>query len=35
MRFFVDTNILIDFVCDREGFSHDADKLFALGSMGL
>lgn len=34
MRVFVDTNILIDFVCNREGFSDDADKLFALGSMG-
>lgn len=34
MRVFVDTNILIDFVCDREGFSEEADRLFALGSMG-
>lgn len=34
MRIFIDTNILIDFVCDREGFADDANKLFALGSMG-
>ena len=31
MRVFIDTNILIDFVVNREGFSEDADKLFALG----
>lgn len=34
MRVFVDTNILIDFVCKRIGFSDDADNLFALGYMG-
>ena len=26
MRVFIDTNILIDFVVNREGFSEDADK---------
>ena len=30
MRVFIDTNILIDFVANREGFSVDADKLFTL-----
>ena len=34
MRVFIDTNILIDFVVNREGFSEDADKLFALGITG-
>ena len=34
MRVFVDTNVLIDFVANREGFSEDADKLFALGITG-
>ena len=34
MRVFIDTNILIDFVANREGFSEDADKLFALGVTG-
>ena len=34
MRVFIDTNILIDFVVNREGFSDDADKLFALGITG-
>ena len=33
MRVFIDTNILIDFVANREGFSEDADKLFALGIL--
>lgn len=31
---FIDTNILIDFVANRDGFSEDADKLFALGVTG-
>ena len=34
MRVFIDTNILIDFVVNREGFSEAADKLFALGITG-
>ena len=34
MRVFIDTNILIDFVADREGFSDDADSIFALGVAG-
>ena len=34
MRVFIDTNVLIDFVTNREGFSEDADKLFALGITG-
>ena len=34
MRAFIDTNILIDFVANRDGFSDDADKLFALGVTG-
>ena len=34
MRVFIDTNILIDFVVNRKGFSEDADKLFALGITG-
>ena len=33
MRVFIDTNILIDFVVNREGFSEDAYKLFALGIL--
>lgn len=34
MRVYVDTNILIDFVCKREEFFTDAQKLFALGYTG-
>ena len=34
MRVFIDTNILIDFVADGEGFSDDADSIFALGVAG-
>ena len=34
MRVFIDTNILIDFVVNREGLSEDADKLFAIGITG-
>lgn len=34
MKIFVDTNVLIDFVCDRAGFAEEADSLFALGFMG-
>ena len=34
MRVLIDTNILIDFVADREGFSDDADSIFALGVAG-
>ena len=33
MRVFIDTNILIDFVANRKGFSEDADKLFTLGIL--
>ena len=34
MRVFVDTNILIDFVCNRQGFSEAAERLFAYGCVG-
>lgn len=34
MKAFIDTNILIDFACDREGFAEEADKLFAYGCLG-
>lgn len=34
MRVFVDTNILVDLICLREGFAENAQKLFALGYMG-
>jgi predicted nucleic acid-binding protein len=34
MRVFIDTNVLIDFVCERDGFSDKANELFALGFMG-
>lgn len=34
MRVYLDTNILIDFVCKREPFYEDAKSLFALGSIG-
>lgn len=30
MRIFIDTNVLIDFVCQRESFSHEASILFDL-----
>lgn len=33
MKVFVDTNILIDLVCSREGFVENAQHLFALGYM--
>lgn len=34
MRLFVDTNILVDFVCRREPFDGDAKRLFAHGYIG-
>lgn len=34
MRVFVDTNILIDYVCKRSGFVDDAYDLFTLGHIG-
>ncbi len=34
MKVFIDTNILIDFVCGREPFAEDAKKLFAYGYLG-
>lgn len=30
MIVFVDTNVLLDLICQREGFQEDADHLFAL-----
>lgn len=34
MKVFVDTNVLIDFVCQRGEFADSANRLIALGSMG-
>lgn len=34
MRVCVDTNVLIDFVCQRDVFAEPANKLMALGCMG-
>lgn len=34
MRVYVDTNILLDFVCNRQPFAEDAKKLFAHGYIG-
>ena len=34
MRVYVDTNILIDFVCQRAPFAESANRLVALGYMG-
>ncbi len=34
MKVYVDTNVLVDFVCNRQGFVEDAKKLFAHGYMG-
>lgn len=34
MRVFVDTNVLIDFVCQRGDFAESANRLIALGCMG-
>lgn len=34
MTVFVDTNVLIDFVCKRDNFYDNAKKLFALGYIG-
>ena len=34
MKVFLDTNILIDFVCKRNGFYEEAKKIFALGYLG-
>jgi predicted nucleic acid-binding protein len=34
MKVFIDTNVLIDFVCDRQGFAEAANEIFALGYMG-
>lgn len=34
MKVYVDTNILVDLVCERVGFVEKAQSLFALGYMG-
>lgn len=34
MKVFLDTNILIDFVCKRQPFYNDAKRVFALGNIG-
>ena len=34
MKVFLDTNILIDFVCKRGEFYEEAKKIFALGYIG-
>ena len=34
MKVYVDTNVLIDFVCQRVDFAASANRLMALGSMG-
>lgn len=34
MRVFVDTNVLIDFVCQRGNFAEQANSLITLGFMG-
>lgn len=34
MKVFVDTNILVDFVCNRQSFAEDAKKLFAHACIG-
>ena len=34
MKVYVDTNVLVDFVCNRQPFSEDAKKLFAHGYIG-
>lgn len=34
MKVFVDTNVLVDFVCRREPFANDAKRLFAHGYIG-
>ena len=34
MKVFVDTNILVDFVCNRQSFAEDAERLFAHACVG-
>ena len=34
MKVYVDTNILIDFVCQRGDFASSANRLIALGNIG-
>ena len=34
MKVHVDTNVLVDFVCNRQGFVDEAKKFFAHGYMG-
>lgn len=34
MKVFVDTNVLIDYVCQRGEFAEPANRLIALGSIG-
>lgn len=34
MRVYVDTNILIDYVCQRKDFADAANRLVALGYIG-
>lgn len=33
MKVYVDTNVLVDFVCNRQGFVEEVKKLFAHGYM--
>lgn len=33
-RLFLDTNILVDLICNREPFVQEAEKIFALANMG-
>jgi predicted nucleic acid-binding protein len=35
MNVYIDTNILVDFVCRREAFFEDARTLFAYGYSGV
>ncbi len=34
MRVYLDTNVLIDYVCQRDKFAESANRLIALGYMG-
>ena len=34
MKVHVDTNVLVDFVCNRQDFAEEAKKFFAHGYMG-
>jgi predicted nucleic acid-binding protein len=34
MKVFIDTNILVDLICERDGYAEDAQQIFTLAYQG-